>query len=267
MTKAVFFDIDGTLIDTANKRTKMTEPVFKAVAALKAAGHYTFIATGRPWAYLDKELTTSGLFDGFVLMNGAVVLLNGKVIYHKYLAKELVKKIVQFAEKNNLEYVLEGYPYVYLKPNYQALEQVYTDIDISLDNFVRDYDLAAINVSKMEFLAQNPSEAGVLRKLLALEGVTGLIDPNLVKYMELYSADISKGTGLLAALKALNISINDSYALGDGLNDLEMMDIVGHSLVMGNAGSVLKTKAEHILPTVEHDGVAEGIHRYILKDC
>lgn len=53
MKKAIFFDIDGTLIDVQKKQTKMSEPVRQAIAKLKAAGHYTFIATGRPWAYLD----------------------------------------------------------------------------------------------------------------------------------------------------------------------------------------------------------------------
>ena len=40
---------------------------------------------------------------------------------------------------------------------------------------------------------------------------------------------------------------------------------MGHALVMGNAGPELKALAEHILPTVDEDGVAEGIYRYILK--
>ena len=266
MKKAVFFDIDGTLIDVQKKQTRMSEPVRQAIAKLKAAGHYTFIATGRPWAYLDDELTKSNLFDGFVLMNGALVILSGKVIYHKPLAKDLVNKIINLAEANNIEYILEGQPYVYLKNEYKALEDVYTRIDISLDNFVRDYDLSKLDISKIEFLAATPAAGSIFKKLLALDEVTGLIDPTITKYMELYSANISKGTGVLKALAALNIPVSESYAFGDGLNDTEMMETVGHSLVMGNAGDELKQKAEYVLPTIADDGVAEGIHRYILKD-
>ena len=92
MSKAVFFDIDGTLINIHNNQTRMSTAVRSAIHDLRAAGHHTFIATGRPWAYLSPELTESGLFDGFIVMNGAAVLLEGKVIYQKPLPMETVKQ-------------------------------------------------------------------------------------------------------------------------------------------------------------------------------
>ena len=153
------------------------------------------------------------------------------------------------------------------KPEYKALEEVYTSIDIRLDDFVRDYDasLEGLQIGKIEFLSETPNAGGLFHELLAWPGLTGLIDPTLLKYMELYSADISKGTGILEALKYMEIPVEASYAFGDGLNDLEMMDTVGTSLVMGNAGNELKAKADYVLPSVDEDGVADGIYRYILK--
>ena len=267
MTKAVFFDIDGTLINIHRGRTRLTEPVRKAIRALRRAGHRTFIASGRPWAYLGRELTESGLFDGFVLLNGAVVMLDGQVIFCKNLPLEVVRAIVKRAEECGVEYILESTPSVYLKQEYKALEEVYTSIDISLDDFVRDYDesLEGLQIGKMEFLSDTPNAGGLFHELLAWPGLTGLIDPTLLKYMEPYSADISKGTGILEALKYMGIPVEESYAFGDGWNDLEMMDTVGTSLVMGNAGNELKAKADHVLPSVDEDGVADGIYRYILK--
>lgn len=265
MSKAVFFDIDGTLINIHNNQTRMSTAVRSAIHDLRAAGHHTFIATGRPWAYLSPELTESGLFDGFIVMNGAAVLLEGKVIYQKPLPMETVKQIIAIAEQHQIEYILEGYPKVYLKEEYKGLEEVYRAIDIDIDRFVRDYTLDKISVSKMEFLCDTAGANGVFKQLLGWPGLTGLIDPTLLKYMELYAADISKGTGILEALRYLDIPASDSYAFGDGLNDIEMMETAGHSLVMGNAGRELKARAEHVLPTVDEDGVAEGINRYILK--
>ena len=265
MSKAVFFDIDGTLINIHNGQTHISDAVRTAIRDLRAAGHHAFIASGRPWAYLDPELTDSGLFDGFIVMNGATVLLNGRVIFQKPLPMATVKQIIAIAEAHQIEYILESYPKVYLKCEYKGLEQVYRAIDIDINRFVREYDLDTLSVSKMEFLCDTPGADGVFKKLLAWPGLTGLIDPTLLKYMELYSADISKGTGILEALRYMNIPVTDSYAFGDGLNDIEMMETAGHSLVMGNAGPELKARAEHVLPTVDEDGVADGINRYILK--
>jgi hydroxymethylpyrimidine pyrophosphatase-like HAD family hydrolase len=173
--------------------------------------------------------------------------------------------MVALAEEHGLEYILESQPHVYLRPEFKGLENVYRNIDIDVNKFVRDFDLSEVQVAKLEFLCDTPGANGVFEKLLSWHGVTGLIDPTLRKYMELYSSDISKATGIERALEYMGIPLEESYAFGDGLNDLEMMGTVGHALVMGNAGPELKALAEHVLPTVDEDGVADGIYRYILK--
>lgn len=265
VTKAVFFDIDGTLINIHHKKTSISPAVKKAIRELRQAGHHTFIASGRPLAYLSREMTSEGLFDGFVLMNGAVVVLDGKVIFRQDMPVETVRDMVALAEKHKLEYILESHPKVYLRQEFKGLENVYHNIDIDVNQFVREFDLADVAAAKIEFLCDTPGANGVFEKLLSWHGVTGLIDPTLRKYMELYASDISKATGIQRALEYMNLPLENSYAFGDGLNDLEMMGTVGHALVMGNAGPELKALAEHVLPTVDEDGVAEGIYRYILK--
>lgn len=265
--KAVFFDVDGTLLNVYRQKTKISEPVKEAIRALRRAGHHTFIASGRPRAYLSDELLDPALFDGHVLMNGAAVLLDGKAIFRKNLPVETVKKMIALLEEYHVEYVLESEPYVYMKEEYKALEHFYTSIHIRMEHFVREYgeSFEDMQIAKIEILADTPNANGLFHKLLAWPGLTGLIDPTLLKIMEVYSADISKATGIAEALKYLSIPVAQSFAFGDGLNDLEMMQEVGTSLVMGNAKNELKAKADHVLPTVDEDGVAEGIYRYILK--
>ena len=70
MRKAIFFDIDGTLIDASKGMVHLSEKVRKALIALKRAGNYIFIASGRPLDFLDPEIVNFG-FNGFLLMNGA----------------------------------------------------------------------------------------------------------------------------------------------------------------------------------------------------
>ena len=114
--KAVFFDIDGTLINIMKGQTQIAPAVKKAIRALRAAGNCTFIASGRPYAYLDPELVQQDLFDGYVLMNGAVVLLGDKTIYKQMLPQSTVEQIAALSEQHGVEYILEGPRNVYLKP-------------------------------------------------------------------------------------------------------------------------------------------------------
>lgn len=262
--KAVFFDIDGTLINIMTGQTHIAEPVKKAIHELRAAGNCTFIASGRPYVYLDPELTQEGLFDGYVLMNGAVVMLGDKVVYKQPLPKETVKEIVRLSEEHDVEYILEGTQNVYLKPEFKLTENFYRSIDVDVTKFVRQYNLNKIDVAKMEFASEDPGGHGLFEKLLAWPGLTGLMDPYHKKNMELYAAAVTKGSGILHALDYLHIPVKDSFAFGDGLNDIEMMETVGTSLVMGNARPQLKEIADHVVPSVNDDGVAAGIQQYLL---
>ncbi|WP_270380318.1 HAD family hydrolase [Mitsuokella multacida] len=262
--KAVFFDIDGTLINIMKGQTQIAPAVKGAIRALRAAGHCTFIASGRPYAYLDPELVQQDLFDGYVLMNGAVVLLGDKTIYKQMLPQKTVEQIAALSEQHGVEYILEGPRNVYLKQEYKLTENFYRSIDVDVTQFVRDYDLAKVPVAKMEFASEDPGGHGLFDKLLAWPGLTGLMDPYHKKNMELYASDVTKGSGILHALAYLGIPVERSFAFGDGLNDIEMMTTVGTSLVMDNARPQLKAIADHIVPSVDEDGVAAGIEHYLL---
>ena len=87
MKKAIFFDIDGTLIECFGGIVDMSEKVKNAIYSLQKKGHYVFIATGRPYAFLSQAILDFG-FDGFILANE---LIDSGKAYKKYQQlKELV---------------------------------------------------------------------------------------------------------------------------------------------------------------------------------
>ena len=63
----------------------------------------------------------------------------------------------------------------------------------------------------------------------------------------------------------LNIPIENSYAFGDGKNDIEMLSTVGCGIAMGNADDDVKKYAKEVTDTVHNDGVAVGIEKYIIS--
>lgn len=85
-----------------------------------------------------------------------------------------------------------------------------------------------------------------------------------LKSFELYPKKNTKATAILKILDILNINLKDSYAFGDGSNDIEMLSTVGCGIAMGNANDEVKKYAKKITDTVHEDGVSVGIEKYIL---
>ena len=262
MKKAVFFDVDGTLFDVSNGMMTMSDKTKTTIRQLQDAGHYTFIASGRPFAFLDKEITEFG-FDGYVLMNGAAVIMGDQVLYKKPLDKAYVASTCKTCDAHQVEYILQGTKHVYLKPAFKQLDDFYEDIEIAKNRFVYDFNAADLDVYKMEFISKNEQGLGICMSFVN-DKMEFMTDPRHKLNFELYAKTETKATGIQRALQSLNIPLENSYAFGDGKNDKEMLAAVGCGFAMDNADDSLKAIADYTVDSVHRDGVAKGILEYIL---
>lgn len=268
MTKAVFFDIDGTILAREHGILHMTPRVQAAMRKLQKAGHKIFIATGRPAAFMYDDFLNFG-FDGFVFNNGSLLLVGGEVIFRQNLDMEGVKKICEYAASERVEYMLEGYPELYCPREFKACDEFFKKVGVDSSKFVREFDFDKISVSKIECVtARTDAENldAVYKKILATPGFTGWADPFHFRTTEIYSDKVSKATGVLHMLEHFGIAVENSYAFGDGFNDIEMIQTVGTGFAMGTGRDELKRVATYVVPSVFDDGVAVGIERYILGE-
>lgn len=264
MTKAIFFDIDGTLIDCFGGIIDITPKVKKAIRDLQSNGDYVFIATGRPYAFLSQAILDFG-FDGFILTNGSQVIIKNKNIYSEPMDKEFVKKATTEFEKLNIQYILEGELYSYMKNSCKEFYDFYDSIEISRKFLKSDYDIEKINTHKIEMLCPNEEAVNFCLSLINSNPDYDHFHSIDAKSLELYSKKNTKATGILTALEYLDIPIENSYAFGDGKNDIEMLSTVGCGIAMGNACDEVKKHAKKITDTVHNDGVAVGIKKYVLS--
>lgn len=97
MIKAIFFDIDGTLVSFNTHR--IPQSTIDAVHAVRQQGIKVFVATGRPLPFINN---IAGLeYDGIMSANGAsITLADGTVITHKPVNKEDVKRIIKYQNEN-----------------------------------------------------------------------------------------------------------------------------------------------------------------------
>ena len=80
--------------------------------------------------------------------------------------------------------------------------------------------------------------------------------------MDVYCKGFTKGTACEYLYKKLGIEYENTYAFGDGINDVEMLQLVQHGIAMGNAIDELKKVASEITDTVDHDGIAKTFEKY-----
>lgn len=262
--KAIFFDVDGTLIEGTNPDFRyMREPVKCAIRKLQAAGHYVFIASGRSYAFLDEKIRDFG-FDGYVLLNGAVIYFHDKIIYRDPLDKALVQKICATSKAHNMEYTLQSDEKAYVHCDFKYILDRLALYGIFAKQLCLDFDEDSIDVYKMEIDSPYNADKKYILDILP-DSMTYVEELNSVHcHIEVYAKRNSKATGILHVLDLLNIDVKDSYAFGDGDNDIEMLSTVGLSMAMGNATPKAKAAAKIILPTILEDGVAYGIEKYIL---
>ncbi|MGL6119470.1 MAG: HAD family hydrolase [Fusobacteriaceae bacterium] len=263
MSKIIFFDIDGTILDYFNGITKLTEGVKAAIRTLKNRGDYIFVATGRPYAFLNNEILEFG-FDGFVLSNGAHVIINDKTVHKSFLEKTFLRELIEILDENKIEYLLNGEKFSYLKKEYHYLYSFFQKVGVTERYIEREYELEDINVFKVEIMCLNEEQVEKCIKFMALYPEYDYFSSIGSMNLEVYSKINTKAAGILKTLEQLNISIENSYAFGDGENDIEMLATVQYGIAMGNASEEVKGYAKYVTETVEKDGVAAGIKKYII---
>lgn len=263
MKKAIFFDVDGTIVDTFNGGRTISPAVKKAIHDLQAAGHYAFVATGRPYAFINPMLWKFG-FDGFVLSNGALVIMKDELIFHNAMDQAFIKEISQKLDKLGIQYVLEGRHDSYIRSDYQAIYDFFKRIGISEQFITREYEVEENEIYKIEILCKDENTKRQCASMIENYPEYGYYYSIDEGFFEVYKKKNNKAKGIEKALEYLGISIENSYAFGDGMNDIEMLKAVGCGFAMGNASDEVKAYADRIADTVSNDGVAKAIYEYIL---
>ena len=108
--KAVFLDIDGTILDEG---IGITEKTRFAVHTARQRGHLVCVATGRCMAEVGEEIRAVG-FDGYVCAAGAHLVYKDRVVQAVYMEKERLERSVAFLEEAGCFYALEGTEHLYV---------------------------------------------------------------------------------------------------------------------------------------------------------
>lgn len=259
MSKVLFFDVDGTLVQNDKGVDKIPPAVIEKLNEIKEKGNHLFIATGRPYAFVNEYLTSLN-FDGFVMANGSHVMVEGKSIFENYLGQRNVAEVVSYLDSHQVEYILQDNKYGYLKAQFTNLWEFYQRCNIKEDHIISEFDEAVYHkIIKMEISLP----ANLADEFIAMiDGKFNYDYNGTINAFEVYSKDITKAQGIEKTLAYYNLEISDSFAFGDGHNDIEMIKAVGCGVVMGNGVDELKQIADYVTDDFMDDGLLKALNKF-----
>ena len=276
MSKIIFLDVDGTLIDY---EAKLPASAAKAVDMARANGHKVYICTGCSKAEIEQRNLCE--LDGMIGGNGAYVEDHGHVVMHQGLSKEDVKHIVDWCNERHLGFYLEANSGMYCN-DYMLEQGPETMIkyaqgkgaDLSkakesskkfMDGFIhlQGEDLYRDDVNKISFiLSSYQDHLDSQKEFPHLIANTWGGKGEVALYGDLGPTGITKDNAIEVLLDYLGADQKDTISFGDAKIDLSMFECCDYNVAMGNGGKEIKEAADYITTDVNDDGLYNAF-RYL----
>ena len=256
-----FFDIDGTLLPFGKR---VPESALEAIKSAKESGDRIFLSTGRSIAEISDEIASLPL-NGGVYSAGGRAYADGKLLYKRVFTSEERREALDAIEKFNLEGVIQTDEGTYFKKESLELfknlmmEYVGNVIEIPhaavVDELSEELEMNKFLIISKERRVQEVREA-LKGKFVVVDNTVGLPQDLMA---EVVLPDITKATGIEKILEYYGDSRDSVIAVGDGANDIEMIEYAAIGISMGNGSDSLKAVADYITTDVECDGLKNAL--------
>ena len=255
MIKAVFFDIDGTLL--SHKTNSVPASAVRALETLREKGILTFIATGRHLPELKKLHALDGLhFDGAVSLNGQYCCNDEGLIYHCPIDSRDIATLLDYLRENPYPCILVEEDQMYINFHNARVEKVQAMIHSEMPP-IGDLSRGYTHPIYQIILYMNDRERASLPPMPGIKftswnmgGADGI------------PANGGKSTGIARVLEHYGIEKSKTMAFGDGENDVDMFSAVGTAIAMGNACRSAKEAAHYITDKVDEDGIWNALKHF-----
>lgn len=255
--RLVALDIDGTLVDADNAIAPVVET---AVGNAIAAGVHVVLSTGRGLIGTRPVAQRLGLHKPYLVCS------NGAVTARLHPETELLD-LVTFDPRRVLDLLLQRLPGVMV-----AVEEIGVGYRVNKP-FPAGEISGEIRVQTLEELVSKPVTRVILREpelqpddfldvidRVGLHGVTYYV--GYTAWLDLAPDGVSKATGLAKVAERLGIRQSDVLAIGDGSNDVEMLEWAGRGVAMGNATASVKAVSDAVTESLADHGVAVELSRW-----
>ena len=254
--KAVFFDIDGTLVSF--RTHEVPDSARRAIERLRERGIKVFIATGRLLCHTDAVGDLE--VDGYVTVNGGCCLTSsGKIIYEVAFPQSVLDKVFALEERYGFQSALMTQKNMYVDHYNHSVQTIADMIKIYPEVAVRREVAKVQPVLQMCPYVRPELESEIMEQL-----------PECVPsrwidlFMDINIKGIDKSVGARKVMEYYGLTMQEAMAFGDGGNDLPLIRDVAVGVAMGNACEELKAEADYITSSVDEDGVSRALEYFEL---
>jgi Cof subfamily protein (haloacid dehalogenase superfamily) len=262
--KLIAIDMDDTLLNEVQMITPRTR---EAIRLAMNRGVAVTIATGRMFCSALPFACELGIELPLITYNGAMVreVSTGRILFHHPIPVETAQAVSEIFREHgwylqkyvdDVLYVAELDENALYYANYAGVEAV------PLGG--KFYDMTEAP-TKMLSMGDRP-QLDEIRAVLTERWGSGLyMASSKTRYLELVDSGVNKGEALGHLAKNLGIQQSEVLAIGDSMNDVDMLEYAGVGVAMGNANEKVRAAADFVTASNSEDGVAAAIEKFVLK--
>ncbi|MCM1121235.1 MAG: Cof-type HAD-IIB family hydrolase [Eubacterium sp.] len=273
-SKVIFLDIDGTLTEPGSNVPP--ESAVQAIKQAREAGNYVFLCTGRNYDMLAPLLKYG--FDGVIASSGGYIKCQNEVIYDCPMTEEQKNTAMDILQKNGVFRTVECMDGSYTDEEFKEFLRAHASegdnsellrwreqIEKSL-NILPMSEYKGQPVYKIVIMSPSMEQLREPQEILAADFDFCIQDPNKGGFVngEIVNRQFHKGKAVEQVCEYLHIPVGNSVAIGDSMNDKEMLETAGLSICMENGSEKLKKLVDDICPSVQKDGIREAFRKYHL---
>lgn len=268
--KLIAIDLDDTLLNTQKTISQQNENIIKQ--ALKQ-NIKIVLCSGRTHNAVKNYAEQLGIQgdDQYLITNGGAIIETAtqKIIHEQSLSNQFYRDFVDFVHKNHLHYnVVDD------KSNTYTSKETWFDKYTIAQAFENDNGLFIREPDEL------PTDFKILKAIIngnkdELDAISDLVHQTYDKdyfvvrtgegFLEVFPQNVTKGSALTLLTKKLDISLEETIAIGDRDNDIPMLKIAGMGVAMGNGQPGVKKVADFVTEDNNHDGVGLAIQKFALN--
>lgn len=274
MSKIIFIDVDGTLVNYASK---IPASAVEAIGRARANGHRVYISTGRSRAEVYPDIWAIGL-DGMIGGNGSYVEDHGTVVLHQMLTLEQCTRVVDWCHGRGLAFYLESNSGLYASEDFEEqgapVIRLYAkgkgkssaDIPMTVREAFPDMifggELYREDVNKISYILGSYQDFLEAKEVFSdLQNGTWGGRGELALFGDVGVRGITKANAIRHLLDYLGAKAEDTIAFGDAKIDIPMFECCAYSVCMGSGGEEAKAAADYVTGDVDQDGLYHAFEK------